>query len=63
MLSLVGALATIALLDGLFLIYIQAVEIKSWCLFCLGIDVINALLLALAVRLRAEIKISAWSST
>ena len=37
-LSLVGALATIALLDGLFLIYIQAVEIKSWCLFCLGID-------------------------
>jgi len=48
-LSLVGALATIALLDGLFLIYIQAVEIKSWCLFCLGIDVVNVLLLALAV--------------
>jgi protein-disulfide isomerase/uncharacterized membrane protein len=48
-LSLVAALATIALLDGLFLIYIQAVEIKSWCLFCLGIDAANIGLLVLAV--------------
>lgn len=44
-LSLIAAASTLALLDGLFLIYIQAVEIKSWCLFCLGIDAVNVALL------------------
>lgn len=48
-LAMIAGLATLALLDGVFLIYIQAVEIKSWCLFCLGIDASNVGLLVLAV--------------
>jgi len=48
-LAMIAGLATLALLDGLFLVYIQAVEIKSWCLFCLGIDLSNVGLLVLAV--------------
>lgn len=47
--SLIAALTLPALAYGLFLVYIQAFEIKSWCLFCLGIDVSNLALLVLAV--------------
>jgi protein-disulfide isomerase/uncharacterized membrane protein len=48
-LSLIAGLAALALLDGLFLVYIQAVEIKSWCLFCLGIDASNIALIVLSI--------------
>jgi len=48
-LSLIAGLSVLALADGAFLVYIQAVEIKSWCLFCLGIDASNVALLVLAV--------------
>ncbi|MEE2828929.1 MAG: thioredoxin domain-containing protein [Myxococcota bacterium] len=47
--ALIAAATVPAIAYGLFLVYVQAVEIKSWCLFCLGIDLANLALLVLAV--------------
>ena len=48
--DIITAMAAIGVLDGLFLIYIQAAELKTWCLFCLGIDAVNIILLLAAAK-------------
>lgn len=47
--SLVAVATAPALLFSLWLVYVQAVLLKAWCLFCLGLDVTTMATLIVAV--------------
>jgi uncharacterized membrane protein len=48
--SLLVAVSAVALVLYVYLVYLQAVVLRAWCVWCLGSGVLTAALLAAALR-------------